>query len=51
MSPTLILLAALAVEGPDARQLFETRCAPCHVPPDPGFAPDRAFVSHVAGTA
>jgi mono/diheme cytochrome c family protein len=34
-----------------AGELFRTRCAACHVPPDPRFAVERAWLAQVSDTA
>ncbi len=34
-----------------AAELFESRCTACHLPPDPGFATDRAWLEQVHVTA
>jgi len=34
-----------------ARELFTSTCNACHVPPDPAFAVDRAWLEQVRDTA
>jgi mono/diheme cytochrome c family protein len=60
MLPLLLLGAALGAarqqhapaHAPrDAAQLFQERCLTCHVPPDPRFAVDRAWLEQVRDTA
>ncbi len=36
-------------EAPD--ELFRSRCVDCHVPPDPRFAVERAWLEQVLDTA
>ncbi len=35
----------------DAAKLFAKDCASCHLPPDPSFAVDRAWITQLADTA
>lgn len=35
----------------DAAKLFARGCAGCHVPPDPSFAVDRAWITQLTDTA
>ena len=52
-----LLLGARAGDEPsvdeirEAGALFRQRCASCHVPPDPAFEVDRAWLHQVADTA
>ena len=41
--------AEQATETPD--ELFLSRCLACHVPPDPRFAVERAWLEQVLDTA
>ena len=50
--------AALAQDAPDhgrdvagAAKLFKKSCAACHLPPDPAFEMDRAWLNQVFDTA
>lgn len=60
--PILLLLATAAAHGQsrsegsspdptDLAALYAGRCASCHVPPDPAFAVDRAWITQLADTA
>ena len=51
-----LVLAALepgcqARESSSASTLFQEACIGCHVPPDPAFATERAWLDQVAHTA
>ena len=35
----------------EAAKLFAKGCASCHLPPDPSFAVDRAWITQLADTA
>jgi len=35
----------------DAAKLFAKGCAGCHLPPDPSFAVDRAWITQLTDTA
>lgn len=35
----------------EAAKLFAQGCASCHLPPDPSFAVDRAWITQLADTA
>ena len=55
---TVTLGAALAQDTPghgrdvaSAGELFRKTCAACHVPPDPAFETDRAWLHQVFDTA
>jgi mono/diheme cytochrome c family protein len=52
LAPTSL---AAAQEPDDAHALaidtFAQRCISCHVPPDPAFAVDRAWLTQIADTA
>jgi hypothetical protein len=37
--------------APSAAELFQSRCTSCHVPPDPAFAIERAWIAQVKDTA
>jgi hypothetical protein len=37
--------------APSAEELFQARCTSCHVPPDPAFAVERAWIEQVKDTA
>jgi hypothetical protein len=56
MLPLLVLGGALGAarqqQAPlDVAQLFQECCFACHVPPDPRFAVDRAWLEQVRDTA
>jgi mono/diheme cytochrome c family protein len=59
MALLLLVLATLPIQGEppedplraEARDLFATRCVACHLPPDPRFAVERAWLAQVADTA
>ena len=40
-----------ADQAQHASKLFNTSCIACHVPPDPEFATDRAWLNQVTDTA
>lgn len=42
---------AQAFTSAQAREIFEGRCVECHVPPDPLFETDRAWIDQVRRTA
>ena len=52
-----ILCAGQDPEAPSAKQvadagtMFRTGCLSCHIPPDPAFAVDRAWLKQVSDTA
>lgn len=55
---TLVLGAAHAQDSPEhgrdvagAGELFKKSCASCHLPPDPAFETDRAWLNQVFDTA
>jgi mono/diheme cytochrome c family protein len=43
--------APSAADIAEAGELFANQCASCHLPPDPGFEVDRAWLSQVKDTA
>lgn len=59
MRPVTLLLCltapVLAQDGPDPHaktaRLFAASCVDCHLPPDPAFPVDRAWITQLADTA
>ena len=49
---SLLSMAALVLFGADdqSRELFRNNCSACHVPPDPSFETDQAWIRQLEET-
>lgn len=47
---SLLIATMLTSADETAAQLFERNCSSCHVPPDPRFATDRAWIHQLSET-
>lgn len=50
--PGAVLLAGASTQQPDgAAKFFAANCIGCHVPPDPAFKADQAWLGQIAETS